>query len=89
MLAFSRAVALILLSVACAEAEHTSRSKHTTASKPLSFNPLEHLGGQTPYFSAPSQYGIDAALPAGCHIDQASYLMRHGARYPTTGSYGG
>ncbi|KAK4699832.1 acid phosphatase, partial [Phenoliferia sp. Uapishka_3] len=54
-----------------------------------SFDPLQHLGGQSPYFPAPAQYGVSSALPAGCHIDQVSYLVRHGARYPTKGSYAG
>jgi hypothetical protein len=53
------------------------------------FNPLHHLGGQAPYFSAPSQFGLSADTPAGCAVDQAAYIVRHGSRYPSTGAYSG
>lgn len=53
------------------------------------FNPLQHLGAQSPYFSAPAQYGVSADLPSGCTVDQAAYLLRHGSRYPSNGAYNG
>ncbi|KAJ7217227.1 phosphoglycerate mutase-like protein [Mycena pura] len=54
-----------------------------------SFNPLHHSGGSSPYFDAPSQDGISIDTPAGCVVDQAAYILRHGSRYPEPGSFTG
>ncbi|KZV86232.1 phosphoglycerate mutase-like protein [Exidia glandulosa HHB12029] len=53
------------------------------------FNPLEHSGPASPYFDAPEQFGIPADTPAGCTVDQAAYIVRHGSRYPEPGSFAG
>ncbi|KII87239.1 hypothetical protein PLICRDRAFT_177012 [Plicaturopsis crispa FD-325 SS-3] len=49
-------------------------------------DPLQHSGAWSPYFDAPPQDGIPAALPSGCTVSQAAYLVRHGSRYPEPGS---
>ncbi|KAI0338911.1 phosphoglycerate mutase-like protein [Trametopsis cervina] len=54
-----------------------------------SFNPLHHSGPASPYFDAPELFGISPDLPAGCVVDKASYIMRHGARFPEPGSFNG
>lgn len=43
------------------------------------FNPLHHLGAASPYFDAPSQFGISSSTPARCSVDQAAYILRHGS----------
>lgn len=43
------------------------------------FNPLHHSGPASPYFDAPDQFGISSDTPAGCKVDQAAYIVRHGA----------
>ncbi|KAG6856608.1 hypothetical protein H0H87_002563 [Tephrocybe sp. NHM501043] len=53
------------------------------------FNPLQHSGPASPYFDAPSQFGIPSPTPANCHVDQAAYILRHGSRYPEPGSFAG
>lgn len=45
----------------------------------IPFNALHHSGAASPYFDAPSQFGIDPATPSQCTIDQAAYILRHGA----------
>ncbi|KAJ7096500.1 phosphoglycerate mutase-like protein [Mycena crocata] len=54
-----------------------------------SFDPLKHSGPASPYFDAPSQDGISLDTPAGCVVDQAAYILRHGSRYPEPGSFAG
>ncbi|KAG5653472.1 hypothetical protein H0H81_000241 [Sphagnurus paluster] len=51
------------------------------------FDPLQHAGPASPYFDAPSQ--IPSSTPPNCKVDQAAYILRHGARYPEPGSFGG
>ncbi|KAJ7085762.1 phosphoglycerate mutase-like protein [Mycena belliarum] len=53
-----------------------------------SFDPLRHSGPASPYFDAPSQDDI-SDMPAGCVVDQAAYIVRHGSRYPEPGSFSG
>ncbi|KAF7311381.1 Phosphoglycerate mutase-like protein [Mycena kentingensis (nom. inval.)] len=53
------------------------------------FDPLHHSGPASPYFDAPTQDGIPHDMPAGCIVDQAAYILRHGARYPEPGSFAG
>ncbi|ORY02552.1 histidine phosphatase superfamily [Clohesyomyces aquaticus] len=53
------------------------------------FNPLEHLGGNSPWFSGPEVTGISSDVPDGCTVDQASFFSRHGSRYPDQGAYNG
>ncbi|KAK0203001.1 phosphoglycerate mutase-like protein [Desarmillaria ectypa] len=55
----------------------------------VAFNPLHHSGPASPYFDAPSQFGITKDTPGGCVVDQAAYILRHGSRYPEPGSYTG
>ncbi|KAG7444365.1 phosphoglycerate mutase-like protein [Guyanagaster necrorhizus] len=55
----------------------------------IPFNPLHHSGPASPYFDAPSQFGISKETPEGCVVDQAAYILRHGSRYPEPGSYTG
>ncbi|KAG7095621.1 hypothetical protein E1B28_006345 [Marasmius oreades] len=62
-------------------------SPYSTATRV--FNPLEHSGPASPYFDAPSQSNINTDLPEGCTVDQAAYILRHGARYPEPGSFNG
>lgn len=52
-----------------------------------SFDPLEHLGGNSPLFSGPNVFGIPQEPPAGCVVDQAAFVSRHGSRYPDPGAY--
>ncbi|KAJ7438463.1 phosphoglycerate mutase-like protein [Mycena latifolia] len=54
-----------------------------------SFDPLQHSGPASPYFDAPSQDGISSDTPAGCVVDQAAYILRHGSRFPEPGSFTG
>ncbi|KIX07340.1 uncharacterized protein Z518_01993 [Rhinocladiella mackenziei CBS 650.93] len=51
------------------------------------FNPLEHLGANSPWFVGPNVFGINASTPDGCEVDQAVYISRHGSRYPDPGAY--
>ncbi|KAF8878775.1 phosphoglycerate mutase-like protein [Infundibulicybe gibba] len=53
------------------------------------FDPLQHSGAASPYFDAPSQSGVPIATPAGCVVDQAAFIVRHGSRYPEPGSFTG
>ncbi|KAF8910892.1 phosphoglycerate mutase-like protein [Mucidula mucida] len=53
------------------------------------FNPLHHSGPASPYFDAPSQFGIDVETPENCVVDQAAYILRHGSRFPEPGSLSG
>ncbi|OSD07924.1 phosphoglycerate mutase-like protein [Trametes coccinea BRFM310] len=53
------------------------------------FNPLHHSGAASPYFDAPSQFGISPSTPPQCVVDQAAYIVRHGSRYPEPGSFAG
>ncbi|PSS37522.1 hypothetical protein PHLCEN_2v636 [Hermanssonia centrifuga] len=43
------------------------------------FNPLHHSGPASPYFDAPSVFGIPFETPAGCIVEKAAYIVRHGA----------
>lgn len=43
------------------------------------FKPLEHTGPAAPYFDAPSRFNISNTPPMGCIVDQAAYIIRHGA----------
>lgn len=53
------------------------------------FNPLEHLGGNSPHFKGPNVFGISPDAPEGCSVDQAAFSSRHGSRYPDPGAYNG
>ncbi|KAF8588893.1 phosphoglycerate mutase-like protein [Ramaria rubella] len=53
------------------------------------FDPLQHAGGESPWFPAPEQFGVSPELPQGCFVDQAAYITRHGSRYPEVGSFAG
>lgn len=45
-----------------------------------SLDPLEHLGGITPYFQ-PLNPPTDPSAPQGCKIERAAYLIRNAAIY--------
>ncbi|TKA81563.1 hypothetical protein B0A55_03011 [Friedmanniomyces simplex] len=51
------------------------------------FNPLHHLGGNSPYFPGPNVFGISPDPPPGCTVDQAAFTSRHGSRYPDPSAY--
>lgn len=44
-----------------------------------SFDPLQHSGPASPYFDAPDQFGLSSETPAGCVVDQAAFIVRHGS----------
>ena len=45
-----------------------------------SFNVLEHLAGISPYFDSPGVH-LDPSPPEGCHVSEATYLVRHSNIY--------
>ncbi|KIW19119.1 hypothetical protein PV08_03411 [Exophiala spinifera] len=49
------------------------------------FPPL--LGGSSPWFPGPNVNQISADTPAGCTVDMAAFISRHGSRYPDPGAY--
>ncbi|KAF2220450.1 histidine phosphatase superfamily [Elsinoe ampelina] len=51
------------------------------------FEPLQHLGANSPWFAGPNNNAISAEVPAQCTVDQAFYVVRHGSRYPDPGAY--
>jgi acid phosphatase len=59
------------------------------ASTEAQFNPLEHLGGNSPWFKGPNVFDISPDAPEGCSVDQAAFSSRHGSRYPDPGAYNG
>jgi hypothetical protein len=59
------------------------------ASTEAQFNPLEHLGGNSPWFKGPNIFDISPDAPEGCSVDQAAFSSRHGSRYPDPGAYNG
>jgi hypothetical protein len=59
------------------------------ASTEAQFNPLEHLGGNSPWFKGPNAFDISPDAPEGCAVDQAAFSSRHGSRYPDPGAYNG
>ncbi|RDH32305.1 phosphoglycerate mutase-like protein [Aspergillus welwitschiae] len=50
-------------------------------------NPLKYAGGNSPYFAGPNVFGIDNSVPEKCSVQQAAYVVRHGSRFPDSGSY--
>ncbi|KAL5359905.1 histidine phosphatase superfamily [Aspergillus floccosus] len=51
------------------------------------FDPLQHLGANSPWFAGPNVNKISTSVPEGCSVDQAVYVVRHGSRYPDPGAY--
>jgi hypothetical protein len=37
--------------------------------------------------TGPDVNGVSSAVPDGCVVDQAAYVVRHGSRYPDQGAY--
>jgi hypothetical protein len=37
--------------------------------------------------TGPNIYGISNAVPDNCVVEQVSYNVRHGSRYPDSGAY--
>ncbi|KAJ5316526.1 hypothetical protein N7508_001034 [Penicillium antarcticum] len=56
-------------------------------SSETSSNPLKYAGGNSPYFAGPNVNGIKNEVPDRCSVRQAAYIVRHGSRFPDTGSY--
>ncbi|CAI7597179.1 unnamed protein product [Penicillium glandicola] len=52
-----------------------------------SSSPLQYAGGNSPYFAGPNVNGINSKVPDQCTVRQAAYVVRHGSRFPDTGSY--
>ncbi|OJJ62518.1 hypothetical protein ASPSYDRAFT_649305 [Aspergillus sydowii CBS 593.65] len=59
----------------------------SSTSYAVSFDPLEHLGANSPWFAGPNVNRISPGVPEGCSVDQAVYVVRHGSRYPDPGAY--
>lgn len=59
------------------------------ASTDAKFDPLQHLGGNSPWFEGPNVFDISPDTPEGCIVDQAAFSSRHGSRYPDQGAYNG
>lgn len=55
-------------------------------SKGYEFDPLTHLPGISPYFDAQG-FGLDHAVPLGCNVTVATYLIRHAAIYANDKDY--
>ncbi|KAE8357053.1 histidine phosphatase superfamily [Aspergillus coremiiformis] len=58
-----------------------------SAASAKAFDPLQHLGANSPWFPGPNVNKIDSTVPEGCSVDQAVYVVRHGSRYPDPGAY--
>ncbi|CAG8891692.1 unnamed protein product [Penicillium nalgiovense] len=56
-------------------------------SSKTSSTPLQYAGANAPYFAGPNVNGIDSRIPDQCTVRQAAYVVRHGSRFPDTGSY--
>ncbi|KAJ5983413.1 phosphoglycerate mutase-like protein [Penicillium waksmanii] len=50
-------------------------------------SPLQYSGGNSPYFAGPNVNGVSNETPEKCTVQQAAYVVRHGSRFPDTGSY--
>jgi hypothetical protein len=37
--------------------------------------------------TGPNIYGISNKVPDNCYVEQVSYNVRHGSRYPDSGAY--
>lgn len=58
----------------------------SAAAASYQFNPLHHLAGIAPYFTAHDP-PINPAPPAGCNVTRAAYLVRHAAIYANDFDY--
>lgn len=55
-----------------------------------SFDLMDHTSQLAHYHSAATDLSeADTALPDTCEVDQVFFIMRHGTRYPSSGSYSG
>ncbi|BAE59022.1 unnamed protein product [Aspergillus oryzae RIB40] len=59
----------------------------SSAASAKAFEPLEHLGANSPWFAGPNVNKIASTVPEECSVDQAIYIVRHGSRYPDPGAY--
>ncbi|KAB8271582.1 histidine phosphatase superfamily [Aspergillus minisclerotigenes] len=59
----------------------------SSAASAKAFEPLEHLGANSPWFAGPNVNKIASNVPEECSVDQAIYIVRHGSRYPDPGAY--
>ncbi|KAI9737436.1 MAG: hypothetical protein M1834_009590 [Cirrosporium novae-zelandiae] len=50
-------------------------------------DPLKSVGGNSPWFQGPNVYNIPDKTPEGCSVEQATFVSRHGSRYPDPGAY--
>ncbi|KAK3385155.1 histidine acid phosphatase [Podospora didyma] len=69
-----------LVSAALLAALAPAAAVATALNSPYHFDPLEHLGGVTPYFE-PQDPPNSPAPPEGCTAERAAYLVRHAAIY--------
>ncbi|KAJ3549104.1 hypothetical protein NM208_g673 [Fusarium decemcellulare] len=63
-----------------------AHSSASTLYSTYSFNPLEHLGGISPYFE-PQDPPASPDAPQGCKAERAAYLVRHAAIYANDFDY--
>ncbi|KAJ5496093.1 hypothetical protein N7539_001209 [Penicillium diatomitis] len=56
-------------------------------SSKTSRNPLPYSVANSPYFPGPNVNGVKNEVPDRCTVQQAAYVVRHGSRFPDTGSY--
>ncbi|RSL90983.1 hypothetical protein CEP51_000452 [Fusarium floridanum] len=63
-----------------------AHSSASTLYSTYSFNPLEHLGGISPYFE-PNDPPASPDAPQGCKPERAAYLVRHAAIYANDFDY--
>ncbi|PSR83363.1 histidine acid phosphatase [Coniella lustricola] len=51
--------------------------------------PLQWLGGNSPYFAGPNVFDISPETPENCYVEQVAVNSRHGSRYPDPSAYEG
>lgn len=50
-------------------------------------DPLQSLGGNSPWFQGPDVNDIPYEVPDGCSVDMAAFVSRHGSRNPDPSAY--
>ncbi|KAJ5895582.1 phosphoglycerate mutase-like protein [Penicillium taxi] len=87
-MSFSKAFISSLLLAAASQAQILAPDNDITfPSTTNSQNPLQYSGGNSPYFAGPNANDIENTVPDKCNVQQAAYIVRHGSRFPDTGSY--
>ncbi|KAJ5666023.1 phosphoglycerate mutase-like protein [Penicillium maclennaniae] len=80
-------VSALLLAAAANAATLAPANDIVFPSTSNSQNPLIYSGGNTPWYAGPNVNGIDNSVPKKCTVQQAAYVVRHGSRFPDSGSY--